>query len=147
MQLFRTILVPTDGSANSRRALAYAGYLAELCQASVGLLHVVNLSAEVPALNHFSTGGYIPDKVLDDIQESGRLMVNEELKQLPPAVAAKGFLEVGVPTDIIIDFCTRNGYDLIVMGSRGLGMIKELLLGSVSSYIVHHAPCPVMVVK
>lgn len=144
---FHKILVPIDGSKNSGRALAHAGYLAELCQASVTLLHVMNLFAEVPALAQLGTEGYIPDKVLEDAQESGRMIISEALKQLPSSVAAKGFLEIGRPTDIILAFLAENGYDLIVMGSRGLGTVKGLLMGSVSSHVVRHATCPVMVVK
>jgi nucleotide-binding universal stress UspA family protein len=144
---FQKILVPIDGSENSARALAQAGYLAELCQASVTVLHVMNLFAEVPAMAQIGTDGYIPDRVLEEAQESKRLMISEALKKLPPSVAAKGLLEIGRPTEVIINFLAENKYDLIVMGSRGLGTVKGLLLGSVSSYVVREAACPVMVVK
>lgn len=147
MLAFKKILVPVDGSVNSQRALAYAGYLAELCQASVGILHVVNLSVELSALGQINTGGYIPDKVLEDIQEAKQVIIEKALKQLPATIAAQGFLENGVPAEVIVTFCAENGYDLIVMGRRGLSTIKEILLGSVSSYVLHHAPCPVMVAK
>lgn len=144
---FRNILVPVDGSENSQRALVYAGYLAELCRASVGVLYVVNLSAALPSLNQLNTGGYIPDKVLEDVQEEGRAILAEALQQLPAAVAAQSFLQVGSPADIILEFCDAQNFDLVVMGSRGLGVVKSLWLGSVSNYVVAHAPCPVMVVK
>lgn len=147
MPNFQAILVPVDGSPNSQRALSYAGYLAALCSASVGVLHVVNLSSAVAAIGHVGTGGYIPDRVLEDIQEAGRSIIDEALKQLPPGVTAKGFLEIGSPKDTVIAFCAENGYDLIVMGSRGLGAIEQLVLGSVSSYVLYHSSCPVMVIK
>lgn len=141
------ILVPVDGSANSHRALSYASFLAECCRAAVGVLHVVNLSAEVAAIGQLSTGGYIPDGVLNDLKETGNAVVNEALKLLPPGVAAIGFSEVGKPAETIVTFCAANGYDLIVIGSRGLGALEQLILGSVSSYVLHHAPCPVMIVR
>lgn len=144
---FHKILVPIDGSKNSERALAQAGYLAEVCQASITLLHVMNLFAEVPALAQIGTEGYIPDQVLEDAQESGHMIIDEALKQLPSSVAAKGFLEIGRPSDVILAFLAENDYDLIIMGSRGLGTVKGLLLGSVSSHIVRYASCPVLVVK
>lgn len=147
MKEFRRILVPVDGSENSKRALAYAGYLAKLCQASVDVLHVVNLAAVLPALGQVNTGGYIPDQVFDEIQENGRRIVSESVKAIPPEIVVNSFIEVGVPTETIMSVCTKNQDDLIIMGRRGLGMIKELMLGSVSNYVLHHATCPVMIVK
>ena len=147
MVAFRKILVPVDGSENSQRALAYAGYLAELSHAVIGILHVVNLSAAISSVGQINTGGYIPDMVLEDFQEAGQAVIDKALQQLPPAVSAQGFLENGAPPKVIAAFCSENAYDLIVMGSRGAGVIKELVMGSVSSYVLHHATCPVMVTK
>ncbi|MDF2874015.1 MAG: teaD [Sporomusa sp.] len=147
MLAFRNILVPVDGSENSQKALAYAAYLAGVCQASVGILHVVNLAAVVSSVGQSNMGVYIPDRVFENLQESGQAMIDEALKQLPPTVQAQGFMKIGAPPDVIVSFCAANGYDLIVMGSRGLGTFKELVLGSVSSYVLHRAPCPVMVTK
>ena len=48
---------------------------------------------------------------------------------------------------VILDFAMDNDMDLIVMGSRGLGVVKGVLLGSVSQYIVEQSKCPVLVVK
>lgn len=147
MPKFQTILVPVDGSVNSERALSYAAYLALQCSASIGILHVVNLSSAVAAIGHVGTGGYIPDRVLDDIQEAGQSVIDEALKKIPPEVEAKGFLEIGSPKDIVVTFCAEKKYDLVIMGSRGLGTIEQLVLGSVSSYVLYHSNCPVMVVK
>ncbi|WP_371372394.1 universal stress protein [Sporomusa aerivorans] len=147
MYSFQHILVPVDGSANSQRAMHYASYLAEHCQAKIGVLHVVNLSLAMSPMGQINTGGYIPERVVEDLQESGRLIIDKALQQVPPAVTAQGFLEMGVPSEVIVAFCRENAYDLIVMGSRGLGTIKEFFLGSVSNYVLHHAACPVMVAK
>ncbi|BBB91399.1 MAG TPA: universal stress protein [Methylomusa anaerophila] len=147
MVAFQRILLPVDGSANSQRALAYAVYLAELCQAAVGILHVVNLSQAISAIGQVDTGGYIPGQVLEDLKEGGRQILDKAVQQLPATVAAQGFLEIGTPPEVIVTFANKHGYDLIVMGSRGRSAIKGLLLGSVSSYVLHHAACPVMVTK
>ena len=147
MLTFNKILVPVDGSDNSRRALEYAGYLAGLCQASVGILHVVNLAAVISSVGQSNMGVYIPDRVFENLQESGQLLLDEALNQLPPAVQAQAFMKIGAPPEVIVTFCAANGYDLIVMGRRGLGTIKELVLGSVSSYVLHRSACPVMVTK
>lgn len=147
MNGIRTILIPVDGSENSQRALSYGAYLAELSNASVSVLHVVNLSAAVSNLGQVSTGSYIPDSVLKDIQEAGHFIINKALEQIPATVKAAGFLKIGSPTGVIVSFCKENKDDLIVMGSRGLGAIRQLVMGSISSYVLYHAPCPVLVVK
>ena len=56
-------------------------------------------------------------------------------------------METGSPAPVIIDVAEEHGVDLIVMGSRGLGLVKGVLLGSVSQYVVENAKCAVMVVK
>lgn len=147
MPEYRKILVPIDGSVNSARAVKHAGYLAEKCGAEISVLHVVNLFSKVAAFGDVSAGVYIPDKVVDDIKEAGNSVINEALSKLPAGVVAEGFIEVGSPTEVIVNFCTDKGFDLIVMGSRGLGIIKEFIMGSVSSSVLYYASCPVMVVK
>ncbi|MBP2654850.1 MAG: teaD [Firmicutes bacterium] len=147
MPEFKNILVPTDGSPNSLRAAAHAGYLAELSDASVSVLNVVNLFSKISAFGDVGSGIYIPEKVVEDIKDAGLAVVNETLKQIPAQVAVQSFVEVGLPTEVIVDFCAERSYDLIVMGSRGLGVIREILLGSVSSYVLYYAKCPVLVVK
>lgn len=140
----RKILVPVDGSPNSYRALAFAGYLAGCCQASVGILHVVNLPATAVTLS--ASAGYVSDGVLDSVREAGHALVHEAVSRLS-AVKAKGFVEIGAPTESIVAFCASHNYDLVVIGSRGMGALEQMVLGSVSSYVLHHAPCPVTIVR
>lgn len=147
MIAFRNILVPVDGSDNSQRALDYAGYLAELCHASLGILYVVDPSVEVSSLVQANAGGYIPERVFEALQESGQIIIDQALKQVPPTIQAEGIMEIGAPAQVIVSLSAANSYDLIVMGSRGLGAIKEFVLGSVSSHVLHHALCPVLVVR
>jgi nucleotide-binding universal stress UspA family protein len=55
--------------------------------------------------------------------------------------------ETGHPVDMIVSVSAREKVDLIVMGSRGLGGLESFLLGSVSDRVLHHAHCPVLIVK
>ncbi|HET6715755.1 MAG TPA: universal stress protein [Nitrososphaeraceae archaeon] len=48
---------------------------------------------------------------------------------------------------LILELCDKEKYDIIVMGSRGMGKFKELVLGSVSNKSVHHSSCPVMIIR
>jgi len=69
------------------------------------------------------------------------------MEKVPEGIACEAFSETGSPAVIILDFAADNDSNLIVMGSRGLGVVKGVLLGSVSQYIVEQAKCPVLVVK
>ena len=53
----------------------------------------------------------------------------------------------GNPGSAILDFCEKEKHDIIVMGSRGMMKFKELFLGSVSSKVLHHSSCPVMIIR
>ena len=60
---------------------------------------------------------------------------------------AKAVERRGDPSDLIIDTATQEGADLIVLGTRRLGGVKRWALGSVSTGVLHHAPCNVLVVR
>jgi nucleotide-binding universal stress UspA family protein len=143
---FRKILVPLDGSQNAFRALSYACDLAQSSNAAIELLYVLLLSKEIPSYTHINTIS-IPDSVITDAQENGQNILKEGLKQIPSSIDVTYSLEIGSPPEKIIEISQNDKIDLIAMGSRGLGVIKGILVGSVSSYVVHHAQCPVMVVK
>ena len=146
MEKIKRILVLVDGSDNSKRALEYAAYMAQVSKASVDLLHVVNLGAEIASLTPV-TSGYVPDQHPKDLEEAGAMILKEASIGFAVGTRVKAHLEIGVPTDVALEFCEENKIDLIVMGSRGLGFFKGLVLGSVSSYLVEHATCPVLVIK
>lgn len=143
---FHKILVPLDGSENSFRALAHAYDLAESCNAALELLYVLHLSKEISAYTHINSIA-IPESVIEDAQENGQNIIKEGLSQIPAAISATSSVEIGLPPDKIVEIARKNKADLIVIGSRGLGVLQGILVGSVSSYVVHHAQCPVMVVK
>lgn len=144
---FKKILVPVDGSKNSWQAVECGSYLAQCCNASLGILHVVNISSKAAAFTQSATGIYISDAIADSLQEEGRLVLEEAMRLVPPGITVKMFNEVGRPAEKIVAFCSANNYDLIVIGNRGLGAIQQLVIGSVSSYALHHASCPVMVIR
>lgn len=143
---FKKILVPLDGSENSFRALSAACDIAENCNATLELLYVFLISKEIPAYTQINSS-YIPDTVFTDAQENGHVILKDGLKQVPSSILATCSLEIGFPSEKIIEVSNNNNCDLIIMGCRGLGVIKSMLVGSVSNYVIHNANCPVMVVR
>ncbi len=143
MEEFQRILIPLDGSKHSKEALARGVYLAKQCKATIGLLYVVDLNLHISAFEQVSTGGYIPS----ELKEKGYNLLLDVVQQIPSDIAVEKIIEIGSPAETILDVCEREKYDLIVMGSRGLGAIQQIIMGSVSQYVLAHAHCPVMVVR
>lgn len=145
---YKTVVVPVDGSENSRRALEHAVSIAEGNSSELIVVHVANI---VSAISNFDqtpiSGGYVSEQIAEDMEETGKEILGEALKEISPAVTVKSVFEVGSPGPAVLAVAKKNNADLIVMGSRGLGPIKGLFMGSVSSYVTSHSQCPVLVVK
>ena len=142
---YKKILIPIDGSKNSIKAVAHGKLLAESFNAEIGLLFVMVLYQDLQAFTQMSAS-YIPERLYFESQEYGQKVLSDAAALLP-SITVNTFLETGSPTTMIPRFAQENGYDLIIIGSRGLGLLKGLVLGSVSTYVVHHAACPVLIVK
>lgn len=140
---FRKILVPVDGSGPSRRALDKAVYLASLCDAELTLLNVVDLNKEISSFEQVSTGGYVPS----ELKESGYQLLAELMHVIPREIRAKAAVEIGAPPQTTVEYYERHGFDIIVIGSRGIGKLKQIIMGSVSQYVLLRASCPVLIVK
>lgn len=141
--MFREILVPVDGSEFSLRAVKVAASLAEKYDSRITVLYAVSLPFSTPALSP-EVGGIIPQSIFDELEKEGQLVLARAEEELSnTSVVTK--LRTGHPAMEIIEEA-KNGYDLIVMGSRGLGELKGFVMGSVSDRVTHHAGCAVMIV-
>ena len=84
---------------------------------------------------------------MDNLQEASNTIIDDTLKALPPTQVEIDQLTVwGTPEKAISEIASK-GYDLVVMGSRGLGTISSLFLGSVSERVLRQSTCPVLIVK
>jgi universal stress protein A len=137
--LITRILVPTDFSRPSERALDYAQDLAQQLGASLHLLHVVNrpLLAEGLAAEASMSAKFESDMV------SG---MEARLRKLAPDAASTDVV-FGYAARAIVDWASRLGADLIVMGSHGRTGMAHLMLGSVAEAVVRTARCPVLTVR
>lgn len=140
MEGFQRILVPVDGSDSSDRAIEQAVALAQVCGGRISFLYVANI-------NQLAINACLSDAILEAVTKAGNVILDRALEKVPSEIKADGFSETGSPAVVILEFANAQNVDLIVMGSRGLGVVKGVLLGSVSQHLVEQAKCPVMVVK
>ena len=126
MRAIKKILVPVDGSVGGCKAVDEALFIAEKCDAELDFVYVAsNINKDIPS--HI---------VFDRIWEK----LSDERK-------ARKHVKSGNIARSILDVAGEQGSDMIVMGSRGLGLLKGVLIGSVSQKVVEEAQIPVMVVK
>lgn len=144
--LYKKILVPIDGSKNSLKALSHAVALAHSFDAEINILYVSVLSQKLPVTAQIQ-GDKIPEYSSANPETFAKKIIAEALTYVPENIRVQTHNELGEPRTCITDFVEKNGYDVIVMGSRGLGAISGLFLGSVSAYVVYHSHCPVLIVK
>jgi Universal stress protein UspA and related nucleotide-binding proteins len=140
------ILVPVDGSANAFKAAQQAIDLAKCCEAELEFLHVVNLTASLGIPS--AVGSKEKDtSVLEDAIDHGRKILDQLLDLVPPEVKAKGHCVSGSTEKVILQEAEASRCDLIVMGSRGLGALRAVLVGSISCAVLNNASCSVMLIK
>ena len=139
----RRILVPYDGSEQAQQAVRQAAHIARLQGATLMLLSVVDLNAEIAAFERVSMDGYDPAA----LKEGAYKELAKILREVPADIRTNSVVELGSPAEVIVETADDEGYDLVVMGSRGLGLFKGALIGSVSQKVVEESKVPVMVVK
>ena len=140
---FHKILVPLDQSANGKRAFDYALSMAKIAKSQVIMLSVME---EIP----------VTPEMYVSIQELEK-SIEDDLKRYVSELASKAEGQYGIkptsivrkghPVRVILDVAESEQADLIVMGSRGLGTFKEILLGSISHGVISHSTVPVLIVK
>jgi len=139
--LFKKILIATDGSKYSLGAASKALEIARFHGARVFALYVVDTRALVTA-----NGMPAPDNLYLILEDEGKRAV-AQVKEMAGDLPAETFVLPGHPAQVIAQFAKDNGIDLIVTGTLGKSGIEELLLGSVADKVIRTAPCPVLVVK
>ena len=141
------VLIGIDDSPHSKAALEYACRMRWPLNTSFIVLSAAPV--EVVAYSLVETAG--PGVTQEVSQE--RLIAHEELaarveRELRLAgLTTVGMVERGDPRDVIVRVAGRERADLVIVGSHGRTGLTKLLLGSVASHVVTHAPCAVLVVK
>ena len=139
--MYRRILLPTDGSPPTERALEYAVDLVETYDAELHVLYVLDTTATTGDVETESiTGEYddisedIVENVVARVHETGLDRVVDEVRRGPPPM-------------MILEYADEHDVDLIVMGTHGRTGIDRYLLGSVTEKIVRQSEVPVLTVR
>jgi nucleotide-binding universal stress UspA family protein len=141
------MLVATDGSAHATRAAELAARLAgELREAAVILVNVGHIPAVALGT---PSAGIVDLRLLEEsLEQAGHAILNEAERIFDKTgVRVTRVFAQGDPSVEIIEKTREHKADLIVMGSRGLGQIGGLILGSVSERVLHGAHLPVLIVR
>ena len=142
----KRILVAIDGSENALRAVKVACEISKNNKAQLTILHVMTIPAAV-----YSADVPVPfDRIEEEARRKGEKFMTAatslaEEKGIGPKTAIIQHMDS--PVRAITEYAEKNDIDLIVVGTRGLGGFKRLLLGSVASGVVHYAHCSVVVVR
>lgn len=128
---FSKILVAVDGSEQSEKAFMYAIQLAKKFNSKITLLNVVRSE-----LFRFSKKA----------EETGKKILSNMVSMAEGVEPAKK-VEVGHPAETIIRVADSEGYNLVVLGSKGLAATKGFFIGSVSENVIRHTKCSILIVK
>jgi len=144
LPIYSRVLVGYDGSENSKRALARGATIAHRGGGALRVVIVVNTGL----LAFAPMAPPVPSEVFDDLIKSGRELLSQAMNSVASLVpGVSGTVEEGNPAESILELASRDDTDLIVVGRRGISGIERFLLGGVSSTIVSHSKCDVLVVR
>ncbi|WP_227367380.1 universal stress protein [Halomonas sp. M20] len=144
--MYKSILVPVDGSAQSHKALALATNLLEPEQGMLYILSVQEAPLAKDALGR--SAGVLATNAEELVQEAGHALIEQACQASKVEnERVKHIVRAGQPATSIIAEAKQLGVDAIVMGSRGNSNIKSLVIGSVSHRVLHVATCAVVIVR
>jgi len=142
----KTILIPVDGSPQSDEAVRSLQAFSPPNR--IVLLHCFSIPQLAYPGTGMSVGREFSEAAEQELRKEGSRILKRAASQLPAVCGETSqHLEVGDTASVILSMAQKESADLILIGSRGLGVIKEHVLGSVSHRVAIHAPCPTLIVK
>jgi len=144
------ILVPYDGSASSERAVEYSLRIATAVGKPTVHLHLLNVQqTDTNVLEYFGRDSAdVAARLVSDCRDAGAKVLERPTSTVTNAdVRVERTVLIGDPADVIGSYADQQCCDMVVMGTRGLGPVGGLLLGSVASKVIHAVKVPVTLVK
>ncbi len=139
--MYRNILLAADGSIHSIRAAEQAASIASLnSEAIVVIVFVVDQDASKSDVLLYWNEADLGKKRREKLHPIEEILINK-------GVAYDIQILHGDPGPVIVEFANHNQIDLVAIGSRGLNVFQEFVLGSVSHKVAKRANCPVLIVK
>jgi len=137
-------LIPTDGSPAALRALALA--LDAVRGHADEQVHLLNVQG--PMLHPWPGKLVSLDMIAAELRSEGeKLLVQPKIMALAEGLACVPEVRIGAAAEVIAAYAAEQGCDGIVMGTRGMGAVAGLVMGSVAQKVVHLASVPVTLVK
>jgi nucleotide-binding universal stress UspA family protein len=142
-----TILLATDGSEEAKLATEAATELSRETGSEVHLVYVLPTPAQL--IGHHLYTDEVRESLIGGAERDAETFLKEQAEKISSdgGKVADTHLRSGDPDKEILRTAEALGVGLIVLGSRGLGSISRMLIGSVSDSVVRHAHCPVFVVR
>ena len=147
--MIKNILVPVDGSGPSGKALKLAVDIAEKYDANLSVLLVASHEID-KKLQNFTNHEYSlkDNNAAKTVSEQmGKSTINGMVNMLKTTVAIKSVVLFGNPATQIVEYSMENNVDMVVMGNRGLGDIKGMMMGSISRKVNRQVKCAFVSVK
>ena len=153
--MFSKILVPLDGSEHSLEALEEAVQIAKKFSGNITLIHVYSVqpimmpepstmgSLSIPII----TGAEVSMMIEATKKLGNKILDDGEQRVKTSEIRIEKMLVEGHAVEEIVNVANQGNFDLIVIGARGVSHMREMLLGSVTDGVIHHARCPVLVMK
>ena len=141
--MFHNILVAVDGSPHADQALADAIDLADREHARLTLFTAV---VPLPAAAFFGAAGDAVAVMFQEAEAQAEAILRRARDRVPDQVSVTTVLSTEPVEPALIRQVSKGHHDLVVMGSRGRGAVRSALLGSVSHFVLHHSPVPVLIV-
>lgn len=142
-EFYRNIVIATDGSEYSKRAISYGIELAKISGAMVHALHVVDTTSSISQSWTVGKGS-----ISEILKKEGEKAISEiKEREEASGIEVKEVLLEGHPSNEIIDFAENNNIDLIVMGTLGKTGLDRYMMGSVAEKVVRGSKVPVLVVR
>jgi len=141
--MFHEVLVAIDGSPDADEALMQAIDLADSERAR---LTIFSAAVSPPAIAYAGVSGEVVASLATQAEAETEKLLRTALERVPDQVSASTVSSAAPVRLALLDQIRDGRHDLVVMGSRGRGAVRSVLLGSVSHYVLHHSPIPVMIV-